>query len=1007
MVRIKDVRIMDDDGEALDLYFLHVLRKEPVEGPGDYRTYRLMDGSVADLDRNIVGLEEGSHKVMVNNSETLDTEMCKAGSHTMEVKEGQEVVFPFDAVCSFQTPVLLQDPDGSPVTTGFAHMAPVDDEEPEFDHHRIQGGKLVDDSGSPLEIDLDEYYLVITSTPVTDDAMKGYRHHRVGVPVGVKITVEGSMVDERVDDSPRDVPSPQPTSSPATSPQQGPAPSPRTPSTPSTTPAAPPAAPSVAPATPPTATPPSTSDDGESVKVSADALASLQERIKGLKDEMRSIDEKRQAALQDALKRNRDEVEAVQKDFITRTDDKVKEYLRERSSAVDKQLADARDESLGFIEETVNKLKSEDIPSIVAPIVAGELEEIIKEFEESIIDEMEERLGTQIDDLRARTETSMNEKISAYDEQVKAIDERQKEALEEAMAESKRDLEYAMTENRQELDTRFDGLRTEITGTLEESVKGVEETMKGVEASMDTLREGKEQLDAELNEFKSEVMEKIVPGLDEILGELQNQLTSALDETSEQMEESLATQSEKRAELETRLTELRTEVMEGVVPGIDQRIETFRTEISGSLEDTIRRLDETLDAAAQDRAGMDTRFNEFRSDMLDRVIPEMDGRLDSFRTELTGSVDGQVERIDAQVERIDGEIDSLGQARDGLRTDLTALDVEMKESVVPRMEERMNALREDLTGILEERVRAIDGSLSTLGEARIEHDGRFQETNTRLDEFNARVMDEVVPAIEQSIDTLRFDLTAALEEEVQRLNGSLNTLGEGSTELDGRVTELKDEVARNLDTELQTVRDTFANIEGSLGALREGSGEHSTRLSSLEKEVLEDLTPRMEERLSALKDDMTRIMEERIDKAVADLGASEDGKVDMESLLPAMISSRIAETTPELEERILTRLREGREKDDLFDLPVVVEVDLSDPDIGDDTIVVRSTDGEVRKTLKILEGKDLGDGTVEVTIAGIPRDKRYDVIWDFGRDTVGGKRDIKLAANYSHSRGGV
>jgi len=946
--QVTQFRIVDEEGRPHAGRYLHVLTGKVIRGEEDFSTYVVEDdGKVLDLDGNEPRLPRGSLKVLLNNSDELPQELYGSTPLTIIADQGADARIPNENLVLLSTPVLLTDEDGDPRTSGYVHLAPVVEGSRTFKHYAIDGtGHVADMKGNPVELELGPYSIVVTSKAIDDDSMSGYSHNETDIFLLAELALPDSLIDARDED---------------------------------------------------------TSEEMDAIVLTT--VQVMDQNGKAHEGKWLHLDTMGDDEVLFKHFQINEGGYVTSKERLHRVPTGIYNTCMTRSVESDELMENFIPFRVRVPENarlTIPETFIDNPMDTISPVKSNDVDFHTTEFHSDL--PREETEGKELVPFKVKGAGGAVLSGSFF-----------------YMAQAgRKDREYRKYEVNDSGFITRDGKPQKVP---QGDYLGIVSSSDVDDPLMDDYIPFRTRLvEASAVSVPHKSIDRTVPTLkDRYEADELRSMEKEMSEVREEIGALAKREAKNQRKKELHLTKVKVVDEDGhphsnfifhmVYTGMDgSGYRNYGIDLQGHITDDGKQTRVPVGSYNVYVTRAPVAPERIQEMIPLKVVIELDAEVvvarklvDRFRKEedMVTDIHSVLERAELR-EFTDSRIHSFWKEEGPkaeeralhavalLRTDCTSQESRTTQLVQETFKERTTAFREEMAATMESRFAALkeevpdlDAKLRAVVDQALE-DNKV-EMNSRVDSF----WDELLEKIQ--------DLREDMEEQFKGYQGGVVVPPGIAGASDGPgvdIDEIMDRVTGHIE---KCCEEKGELVEARITETRAGAmAMIEERMNSFRERDI----PRMMEPLVAAQ------VDDRVGKAVADLVPADDGKVDIESLLPAMVTSHIAEATPEIEDRILTRMKDERAKAQRFDLPVVIDVDLTDPDVDDDTVVVRSTDGEVERIVKVVDGTDNGDGTVKVTVPDIPQEKRYDVIWDFGADKVDGKSEIRIMANYSPKAGG-
>lgn len=435
------------------------------------------------------------------------------------------------------------------------------------------------------------------------------------------------------------------------------------------------------------------------------------------------------------------------------------------------------------------------------------------------------------------------------------------------------------------------------------------------------MKEHQETLNKQITDLKETVKGKDaeIAKLLEKIGGLETKIETLTKENTD-LKEKLATANQKITDLESKITDL-----EGQVKNLTEKLNTKETEIK-TLSDTITSLKEQIakletektkdkDAYEKDKTALQEKLDKANQDLadknteLDNIKKELEKAKKDLADEkaknagLTEKTKAQEEKIaglEEQLKALQGKLDKADTdlkaandrikelekdlaAKDADNKNLTAQveklgkDLETKTAEVKTLTDKVTELEKQVsekTAKCEADAKEIERLNKELAELKKQLEGK----NTEVENLNKEIvtLKETVKTLEGKNTELTNNVTR-LENEVKELKGKLETANNKILELtkeNATLTErLKNKEEENAKlvadkTKLEEEKDKLAQEKDKLADNLKKSEEEKAKLQG-EKEALEQQVAKLKEDLSKCPADQTEKVKE-LEKQIAE-----------------------------------------------------------------------------------------------------------------------------------------
>ena len=561
-------------------------------------------------------------------------------------------------------------------------------------------------------------------------------------------------------------------------------------------------------------------------------------------------------------------------------------------------LAAAKAELNGKIDDTANKLRDE-LASTKADI---EAKLAVVNAELASLKAKDTELDGKIAALQAYVDNDLKKYIDDADASNKAWTTATFSTLEQYEATQK-----AISEINaliQKVNNDMAALETRVNTKIDTDVNNALATLRAEIAALKTELQGDyaaklDVLDKKLTQSVADVTTGYTTAVATAKSEITNAYTAAIASaitTSETgmktwVDSTLADGYYKKAEVEAQLA-----VLDSLVNTKNDTLQNALTTTKAELQS---KLDEQKAALEKAQADLTEAYKQAITAAIETNNGIIEGKIadaaNAVRTEVNTKltvVDGKIADINAEIQKLWNEISNI---KDKIAT----------------IEEQIENIKTSIKG-LEDMDKQLDSYIKSLQTTAADLQNQLDATNTKIDQVKQQLGDEI-DALEQNLLTQLEATKQAIEAEIATINGTITTLKNKDTELEGKINDLKSYVENELkdyidsadeankawanatfatlaqydamQTEISTIKSDIININNSIAALK----------SELETKIATDI----QAAIDALRTELNADYVAKIQAAVNDVTAAYTSaiaaaKTDIEAAYTAAIASAIS-----------------------------------------------------------------------------------------------------------------
>jgi len=418
-----------------------------------------------------------------------------------------------------------------------------------------------------------------------------------------------------------------------------------------------------------------------------------------------------------------------------------------------------------------------------------------------------------------------------------------------------------------------------------------------------------------------------------------------------------------------------------IMQSVMDLVEALKADINADLDNHKRLAEERTIAFEESIRKMESIVNSLVDDSddepldsrVEETIDELQTRITDLQIETEGRLNDALastqEKVDRGIEKATQEAKRLFEERLGIFEERTGndMDTRLEEFRMDHSRDR-DSMEKATMDLLETRIAEMtEKAESTINQG-------LEDSRTSLETFTSSLtnrMDDLqqqtMTSIEEGLGSTRDELTRAVDDRITGATTALDDSLKGKAEaMDSNLTQIRTSLLEVIEKRMSESRDDIITRLEEVGTIR-----------------------------SELHDEVIRVREE-VKQRTASVDAEVQRLEELRRNLPVFIEGLVKENIP---------TTPTPDQGPTFDLPVTVDVDMSHPDVEDDSIILESVDGAVSRRILVITGKDMGDGTVEVTFEGLPLNKRYNVTWNYGKDIIDGVNEVLLLGGYRHREG--